>query len=164
MKFHKGKNGMEQSHTQESIAVLENNDIIKKIFAIEKKVRAIIVESLRQFDIGFEQAKLLMILEAHEQKSKEAIHAKRIAEILCKDKTTISRAIQVLEGKGLILCQKGSGDKRAIEISLTKEGKRLVGIVYNVKIHHIQKFHQHFTQEEKENLTRLLSHLLEILE
>ncbi|WP_121626301.1 MarR family winged helix-turn-helix transcriptional regulator [Poseidonibacter antarcticus] len=74
---------------------------------------------LKQHSIALEQRATLEILEFEEN-----VTQTKIAEILGKDKTTISRTLKTLEKKGFI--KKEELDKRTYLIKLTKLGENVL--------------------------------------
>lgn len=74
---------------------------------------------LQQYDIALEQRATLEII-----KFEENVTQTKIAQILGKDKTTISRTLKTLEKKGYI--QKEELDKRTYLIKLTKHGEEVL--------------------------------------
>ncbi len=74
---------------------------------------------LQKYDIAPEQRATLEII-----KYEKEVTQTKIANILAKDKTTISRTLATLEKKGLIL--KKQIDKRTNLIELTLEGEKIL--------------------------------------
>ena len=74
---------------------------------------------LQSYDIAPEQRATLEII-----KYEKDVNQTKIANILGKDKTTISRTLATLEKKGLI--SKVEIDKRTNRIKLTKEGEKIL--------------------------------------
>jgi DNA-binding MarR family transcriptional regulator len=75
--------------------------------------------ALQQYDIALEQRATLEII-----KFEENITQTKIAQILGKDKTTISRTLKTLEKKCYI--KKEALDKRTYLIKLTKTGEEVL--------------------------------------
>ena len=74
---------------------------------------------LQKYDIAPEQRATLEII-----KYEKDVNQTKIANILAKDKTTISRTLATLEKKGFIL--KKQIDKRSNLIELTNEGEKIL--------------------------------------
>ncbi|GGD46205.1 hypothetical protein GCM10012288_20590 [Malaciobacter pacificus] len=74
---------------------------------------------LHKYSIAIEQRVLLEIIKYEDQ-----VNQTRIAQILRKDKTTISRTLKTLENKGYI--SKYSIDKRTNVINLTPLGEEIL--------------------------------------
>jgi DNA-binding MarR family transcriptional regulator len=98
------------------------------------------------FDITPEQYGILMLL-----REEEGLSQKEIGDVLFKDKPNISRMLDALERKRLILRQ--STDRRSFAIFLTGEGKKLAEEILPIKL-----------ELEKKTLTGLLARELELLE
>lgn len=75
--------------------------------------------ALQKHDIALEQRATLEII-----KFEENVTQTKIAQILGKDKTTISRTLKTLEKKGYI--KKEELDKRTYLIKLTKHGEEVL--------------------------------------
>ena len=80
-------------------------------------------QALQKHDIAIEQRATLEIIQ-----SEKNITQTKIAQILGKDKTTISRTLKTLEKKALI--KKEELDKRTYSIKLTNLGKRILDDSY----------------------------------
>ena len=76
-------------------------------------------QQLQQHHIALEQRATLEIID-----SEENVTQTKIAQILGKDKTTISRTLKTLEKKEYI--KKEELDKRTYLIKLTKQGKEVL--------------------------------------
>ena len=74
---------------------------------------------LQKYDIAPEQSATLEII-----KYEKDVNQTKIANILAKDKTTISRTLATLEKKGFIL--KKQIDKRTNLIELTNKGEKIL--------------------------------------
>lgn len=90
-----------------------------KINQTANKINNKYTQVLQTFDIAPEQRATLEII-----KYEEDVNQTKIANILGKDKTTISRTLATLEKKGFIL--KKQIDKRTNLIELTKLGDEIL--------------------------------------
>lgn len=98
------------------------------------------------YDITPEQYGILMLL-----REEEGLSQKEIGDVLFKDKPNISRMLDALERKRLILRQ--STDRRSFAIFLTGEGKKLAEEILPIKL-----------ELEKKALNGLLGREIEVLE
>ncbi len=98
------------------------------------------------FDITPEQYGILMLLQ-----EEQGLSQKEIGDVLFKDKPNISRMLDALERKKLILRQ--STDRRSFAIFLTTEGIELAEKTLPIKLH-----------LEEKALNGLLARELEALE
>lgn len=98
------------------------------------------------FDITPEQYGILMLL-----REEEGLSQKEIGDVLFKDKPNISRMLDALERKRLILRQ--STDRRSFSIFLTEDGKKLAEEILPIKL-----------ELEKKALNGLLAREIEVLE
>jgi DNA-binding MarR family transcriptional regulator len=98
------------------------------------------------FDITPEQYGILVLL-----REEQGLSQKEIGDVLFKDKPNISRMLDALERKRLIL--RRSSDRRSFAIFLTEEGQMLAEAIFPLK-----------KQLEEKALSGLLARELEALE
>ena len=102
---------------------------------------------LNQFDIAPEQRATLEII-----KYEKDVNQTKIANMLGKDKTTISRTLNTLENKNLIT--KSQIDKRTNLIQLTKKGEEIL----NDSFSSVRDFRKNLTSKlSEEELNQLIS-------
>lgn len=106
-------------------------------------------QKLQQHDIALEQRAALEILEYEEN-----VTQTKIAQILGKDKTTISRTLKTLEKKGYII--KEELDKRTYLIKLTKLGEEVLEKSSETVQEFRAKFASQLNQNEIEQLFNIL--------
>jgi DNA-binding MarR family transcriptional regulator len=102
------------------------------------------------FDITPEQCGILSLL-----REEEGLSQKEIGNILFKDKPNISRMLDILERKRLIL--RRSTDRRKYSIFLTEEGKQLIDDVLPVKMQLVAKAFDGLLAREIEALEGILN-------
>ena len=105
---------------------------------------------LQSFDIAPEQRATLEII-----KYEEDVNQTKIANILGKDKTTISRTLNTLENKNLIT--KSQIDKRTNLIQLTQKGEEIL----NESFSSVKNFRTNLTSKLSEEELKQLFSLLE---
>jgi DNA-binding MarR family transcriptional regulator len=118
------------------------------IYRTALAMRAVMQRKLKEqgYDITPEQYGILMLL-----REEEGLSQKEIGDVLFKDKPNISRMLDALERKKLILRQ--STDRRSFAIFLTGEGKKLAEEILPIKL-----------QLGEEALNGLLAREIEALE
>ena len=104
---------------------------------------------LQMYDIAPEQRATLEII-----KYEKEVNQTMIAEILGKDKTTISRTLSTLEKKGLIT--KIQIDKRTNQIQLTKLGEEILEKSSNQVREFRTSLISNLSRDEVSQLTTLL--------
>lgn len=134
-------------------------DLIKAIFSTSKQLRAFIARELKVFDIGFEQACLLFLLD-----KKENLSINEITALFEKDKATISRSIKTLESKQLVERFQEKQDKRSHIIRLTTQGRTRLKQVEEKRIGFMEKLESAITPEERRAFLSTLQKLLEAAE
>lgn len=108
---------------------------------------------LQSFDIAPEQRATLEII-----KYEEDVNQTKIANILGKDKTTISRTLNTLENKNLIT--KSQIDKRTNLIQLTKKGEEILNDSFSC----VRDFRKNLTSKlSEEELNQLISLLEKVV-
>ncbi|RXJ68598.1 hypothetical protein CRV08_07155 [Halarcobacter ebronensis] len=118
-----------------------------KISQIANKINQSLSKTLKEFDIAPEQRAILYMIE-----SESLINQNELGLHLGKDKTTISRTLDVLEKKGYILRKYAKNDKRSKIITLTSLGKEAVNVtqpsiqyfreavLYDISYEEVEKF------------------------
>ncbi|QDF30366.1 MarR family winged helix-turn-helix transcriptional regulator [Halarcobacter anaerophilus] len=113
---------------------------------------------LQPFDIAIEQRITLEFI-----KNRKSVNQTKIAKVLAKDKTTISRTLRALESKGYIKRDEKSLDKRTNLIKLTALGEEVLEkSSYTVKSFR-ESLSSKLSKEEEEQLFKLLNKLLSSL-
>ncbi|MCK9376639.1 MAG: MarR family transcriptional regulator [Syntrophobacterales bacterium] len=102
------------------------------------------------FDITPEQYGILVLL-----REEEGLSQKEIGDVLFKDKPNISRMLDALERKRLIL--RRSTDRRSFAIFLTAEGKKLAEEVLPIKLRLEQKALNGLLAREIETLEGIIN-------
>lgn len=92
---------------------------------VNKKIQRYLSINLEKYDITTEQwAVLLKLVE------KEGINQKLLSKEVEKDQATLTRILDILERKSLIIRKKSPEDRRAFLIYTTDKGKELKEEVY----------------------------------
>lgn len=121
-----------------------------KINQAANKINNKFTQLLNQFDIAPEQRATLEII-----KYEKDVNQTKIANMLGKDKTTISRTLSTLEKKGFIL--KKQIDKRTNLIELTKFGEEIL----EKSALQVKEFRNTLFSNLEQEEVDLLIHLLE---
>jgi DNA-binding MarR family transcriptional regulator len=102
------------------------------------------------FDITPEQCGILSLL-----REEEGLSQKEIGHVLFKDKPNISRMLDILERKRLILRQ--ATDRRKYSIFLTEEGKEVIDKVLPLKLQLGERLFNGLLAREIEALESILN-------
>jgi DNA-binding MarR family transcriptional regulator len=108
------------------------------------------------FDLTFEQFILLKIINAH-----EGVSQKELATIMSKDKTSITRAISVLEDNHKVVRINAKDDKRKKGLYLTKEGKEHLAQVMPRFIQIRKELEKGFSDNELEQTIATIKKIIE---
>lgn len=113
-------------------------------------------QKLQEYDIAIEQRATLEII-----KYEKNVNQTMIAQILAKDKTTISRTLKALEKKGYIV--KNQFDKRTNHIELTALGEEVLKKSSQTVQDFRGKFIKNLSSEEIKQLRNILDKVLAIV-
>ncbi len=102
-------------------------------------------------DITADQFELLMIL-----REKEGLSQTEMAMLTSKDKTNITRILDILEKKQLIERRKNDYDRRTYNIFLTKKGKQHRSSLQQVLQRGNQRLAEGLTNEDINEFTRII--------
>jgi len=131
-----------------------NNSIGFKVNQSANIINNYFINVLKPYHIAPEQRAILELL-----KNDNLINQITIANLLGKDKTTISRAINTLEKKGLIRRKSIINNKRSNQITLTKKGEDILEHSRIVVTDFREHFHSKLNKEEMKTLFMLLNKL-----
>ncbi len=85
--------------------------------------------------------------------------AQAVCEATAMDKVTVSRAIRALDGRGLVRRQPNAEDKRASDVTLTKDGQGIYAEIAPSALDYESRMLSDFSDEERANLKQLLEQL-----
>lgn len=113
------------------------NSIGYRINKVASHINTCLNKLLTPYDIGIEQRATLEII-----KFEPNVNQTTIAQLLGKDKTTISRTLHALEKKGFIIKNDIQNDKRVNAIKLTQKGEAIL----EASLEEIKNFREKLTQ------------------
>ena len=135
----------------------EGDSIAHLVFHVARDVRVALERKLSSHGITSQQATLARMLRAWQRKKKPSPF--QIAARLGTDGAGVTRLIDRLEAKGVVVRQVGSGDRRLISIELTATGlaiaKKAAPTFQSVN----RQLLEGFTEREVEHLTDMLRRL-----
>lgn len=109
----------------------KKNDLIMLFSYTSRKIENMLARQVAPFGLGLEQSSILFLLNTCKNND---FTIDDLANIMLKDKTTISRQISILEKKGLINKILKTNDKRIKFIKLTESGKEKIQQLKNKNI------------------------------
>ena len=130
------------------------NSIAYRFIKAANTVNNKLNKKLSPFNIAIEQRATLEII-----KFEKDVNQTKIAELLGKDKTTISRSLNSLEKKGLIKKSEISGDKRSNRVELTKLGEKILEDTIEEVSSYRESLNEKLTKEEIEAFFKILDKL-----
>ena len=125
-----------------------------RIARTANRINQTITALLSEENIAPEQRILLELL-----RSCDKVNQTMLASMLNKSPTTISRTLDSLEKKALIIKKEVQGDKRANLIEVTPEGEAILARTEAIVNAFRQSLSDAFTKEEKQTLFTLLEKL-----
>ncbi|XPV68697.1 MAG: MarR family winged helix-turn-helix transcriptional regulator [Halarcobacter sp.] len=112
-------------------------------------------KNLHPYNIAIEQRATLEII-----KFEPSVNQTTIAKLLGKDKTTISRSLNSLEKKGLIIRKNDiNNDKRSNKIILTSQGEEILEKTFDKVTEFRENLSSKLSKEENEIFFHILNKL-----
>ena len=111
-------------------------------------------KKLSPYGIAIEQRATLEIIKFEPNANQTTI-----ANLLGKDKTTVSRSLNSLEKKGLIKKSEVSDDKRSNKVELTKEGESILEDTVKEITSYRESLNSKLTQQEIEVFFKIMDKL-----
>ncbi len=131
---------------------MENEETLGKIIShITRDLHQYFRHCNPAYDIGWGQLRILIVLYHHEGLTQEAL-----ARELALDKTTVTRTLQKMVNKDLILKQPNPQDRRSHLIHLTQKAKDLSQSIHETKLKANERLAKNLTQDELDTLYALL--------
>ncbi|MBM7583622.1 DNA-binding MarR family transcriptional regulator [Bacillus pakistanensis] len=121
------------------------------IHAVDLEITSYVNNQLAPFRLTSEQNLIMALLW-----EREGMTQNEMATKLNKDKAGVTRMLSTLEKKGYIRREICSSDRRSVEVYLTEDGRKLGNDVIPINKTIIQLIHKGMTNEEIEELRRLL--------
>ena len=94
----------------------------------------------------------------------ESLTQKELSDILCIETPTVTKIIDNLEKKGLILRAPYEGDRRAYRIQSTDKAKNIKDDIFNVGSDFMQWVKRDLSSDEKDSVKQLLDKLYQSLQ
>lgn len=130
------------------------NSIAYRFIKAANTVNNRLNKKLSPFNIAIEQRATLEII-----KFEKNVNQTKIAELLGKDKTTISRSLNSLQKKGLIKKSEVSEDKRSNKVELTKTGEMILNDTIEEVHLYRESLNNKLSKEEVDTFFRILDKL-----
>lgn len=130
------------------------NSIAYRFIRGANSVNKTLNKKLSPFNIAIEQRATLEII-----KFESDVNQTKIARLLGKDKTTISRSLDSLEKKGLIKKSETLEDKRSNKVELTKSGESILEDSIKEVASFRESLNEKLTKEELTMLFKIMDKL-----
>ncbi|GMT44078.1 MAG: hypothetical protein IEMM0003_0897 [bacterium] len=111
---------------------------------------------LKSFEITGEQFAIMKIIQEHANLSQN-----QIAKIISKDKTTIARAIDLLEKKKLISKKRSADDRRTYLIEINESGRQILSQAIPIAIRYNKIIKDRISDKDEEAFLRVLNIMLD---
>lgn len=135
-------------------AIDETDDFSNEMAKLNRSVTAFINEGLKEYNLTRSEVPYLMSLYKRGSVTQEFLS--RLYDL---NEGTVTRALARLEKKGYIKRESDPHDKRKRIVSLTEEGNDIAIIMIESQEKFRTEIFSNFTDEEYEELRRLLSKL-----
>lgn len=119
-----------------------------------RKVTLMLAHRLKAYDISPEQWSVLYHIA-----DREGMLQKEIAERTGKDRPTVTRILDSLESKGLIVKKAGTEDRRSVHVYSTEKGKELADAAAPMENEVKQELESMLGTEAYDQMLRLLGRL-----
>ena len=130
------------------------NSIAYRMIRGANKVNKMLNKKLSSYNIAIEQRATLEIIKFESNDNQTTI-----ANLLGKDKATISRSIDSLEKKGLVKKFGIIGDKRSNSIELTEAGEQVLNDTLDEITSYRESLNKKLTAEELDMFFRIIDKL-----
>jgi len=110
---------------------------------------------LKSLEITGEQFAIMKIIQEHANLSQN-----QIAKIILKDKTTIARAIDLLEKKKLISKKRSADDRRMYLIEINESGRQILSQAIPIVIRYNKIIKDRINDKDEEAFLRVLNVML----
>lgn len=130
------------------------NSIAYRFIRAANNVNNELNKKLSPYNIAIEQRATLEII-----KFEKEVNQTKIANLLGKDKTTISRSLNSLEKKGLIQKSETSEDKRSKKVELTTQGEQILDDTIEEVATYRESLNEKLTEEEIASFFKILNKL-----
>jgi DNA-binding MarR family transcriptional regulator len=137
----------------------DDQTIPSLVFHVSREVRTALERQLTSHGITAQQATLARLLRAWERKKRPSPF--QIAGRLGTDGAGMSRLLDRLEAKGVVVRQIAAGDRRSISIELTETGRAIAARATPAFQVVNKQLLEGFTPKEVEQLTSMLLRLRE---
>ncbi|MEA4956495.1 Multidrug resistance operon repressor [bioreactor metagenome] len=134
--------------------VFDESDLFYQFMKISHKLRKMIQNKLKCFDISFEQWHMLYFIYQN-----EGCNQKMLSKASKRDTGAITRSLNTLENKNLIERKSSFQDKREFLIYLTDKSLNLFKETSKLMLQNSQEIKNIFTKNELEMLFYLLDKL-----
>ncbi|MEJ1353356.1 MAG: MarR family transcriptional regulator [Candidatus Sedimenticola sp. (ex Thyasira tokunagai)] len=128
------------------------------LFQTSMRLKAAFARILRPYDITPEQFTLLSLLS-----DTDGLQQREIAELLFKDRPNVTRILEKLEKKGLVLRKKDPGDRRASRVHITSSGQERYTLLNEAASSFRSRAYRGLEAADKKRLKASLNQIMENL-
>jgi len=123
---------------------------------VTNAIRYQINRYLKSFDITGEQFAIMKIIQEYENLSQN-----QIAKMISKDKTTIARAIDLLEKKKLIFKKRSADDRRTYLIEINESGRQILSQAMPIAIRYNKIIKDRISDRDEKVFLKVLNIMLD---
>lgn len=89
------------------------------------------------------------------------LEQRRIASLISVSRANISSVLNTLERDGFVTRQRGKGDRRQVQVALTRTARKLIAAAFNFQNRREQQWVSVLSKSERDTLVQLLGKLLD---
>lgn len=134
--------------------IMENDNTISLMARIHEKINKRLIRTLQEAGIDDLSPSHADILAALFRKDRVTMAA--VAQLIHRDKSTVTQLIKKLIQKGYVTIQANPQDRRSNLVCLTDQGKELEVVFQKISDQLYQSFYAHLKQEEVLQFKRLV--------
>ena len=125
-----------------------------------KKIKLALQRKFNEHDVDITVDQWVVLLELHQHGTQNQVE---LCERCCKDAPTITRIIELLVRKGLIMRESCKEDRRRFNISLSKKGKTLIQKLLPIVIDFRKQGWNNLTEKDIQHIERITKKIQENL-
>jgi DNA-binding MarR family transcriptional regulator len=132
-------------------------DLYALIVYLHKHCNKDLFEAVGALEVSLSQLKLLHHLEA----AATELTLKQAAESVHVSFPAASRMVDDLVRRGFVARHEDAGDRRMKRVSITADGRAVIGRLNAARLHGLQQFAQSLSDDERQHLAGALAHILQ---
>ena len=138
---------------------MERKELGREIHNISNSMKRKIDAKVAEYGLTSVQSRVLHFIMIKTQIEKVPAYQKDIEEVFSIRRSSVTSVLQLLEKNGYIKRESASNDARLKQLTLTKKGDEITGVVHQIIMKEEENLMKSITEEEKELLFSVLEKL-----